>query len=96
MFFSEEKNQKTFIPGAAPTLPAMSRIVPWAPEAKVFWFFSSEKNILTLLHLRHALIKIDIQPKRLQFLHQNIEALRDARLEIVLLPHDGFVYLRTT
>jgi RNA polymerase sigma-70 factor (ECF subfamily) len=25
----------------------MSRIYPWAPEAKVFWFFSSEKNILT-------------------------------------------------
>jgi hypothetical protein len=24
--------------------PAMSRIHPRAPEAKVFWFFSSEKN----------------------------------------------------
>jgi len=24
----------------------MSRIYPRAPEAKVFWFFSSEKNIL--------------------------------------------------
>jgi len=29
-----------------PNSPAMSRIYPWAPEAKVFWFFSSEKNIL--------------------------------------------------
>jgi len=27
----------------------MSRIDPWAPEAKVFWFFSSEKNILAFL-----------------------------------------------
>jgi hypothetical protein len=40
MFFSEEKNQKTFISSA------LCRIYPWAPEAKVFWFFSSEKNIL--------------------------------------------------
>jgi len=29
----------------------MSRIFPWAPEAKVFWFFSSEKNILPLQNL---------------------------------------------
>jgi hypothetical protein len=27
------------------TYPAKSRIYPRAPEAKVFWFFSSEKNI---------------------------------------------------
>jgi two-component system chemotaxis response regulator CheB len=27
----------------------MSRIYPWAPEAKVFWFFSSEKNILAFM-----------------------------------------------
>jgi hypothetical protein len=46
MFFSEEKNQKTFIFWLLPNSPAMSRIYPWAPEAKVFWFFSSEKNIL--------------------------------------------------
>jgi hypothetical protein len=26
--------------------PAKSRIYPPAPEAKVFWFFSSEKNSL--------------------------------------------------
>jgi len=29
-----------------PSYPAMSRIYPRAPEAKVFWFFSSEKNTL--------------------------------------------------
>jgi hypothetical protein len=28
------------------TYPAKSRIYPRAPEAKVFWFFASEKNIL--------------------------------------------------
>jgi CubicO group peptidase (beta-lactamase class C family) len=46
MFFSEEKNQKTFIsPPASPSRP-------WpdtgeaAQKVKVFWFFSSEKNIL--------------------------------------------------
>jgi hypothetical protein len=62
MFFSEEKNQKTFISAPvpksgtwpdskkpAPTSPAKSRIHQLAPEAKVFWFFSSEKNILTSL-----------------------------------------------
>jgi len=31
---------------AAPTYPAMAGIHPWAPETKVFWFFSSEKNTL--------------------------------------------------
>jgi hypothetical protein len=30
----------------APSYPAKSRIYPWAPEAKVFCFFSSEKKIL--------------------------------------------------
>jgi hypothetical protein len=45
MFFSEEKNQKTFIFSARPNSPARSWIYPWAPEAKVFWFFSSEKNM---------------------------------------------------
>jgi hypothetical protein len=44
MFFSEEKNQKTFNSAVLSNSPAMSRIYPWAPEAKVFWFFSSEKN----------------------------------------------------
>jgi len=27
----------------------MACIHPWAPEAKVFWFFSSEKNTLYLI-----------------------------------------------
>jgi hypothetical protein len=47
MFFSEEKNQKTFMSAPA----AANR--PWpdngepAEKVKVFWFFSSEKNIFT-------------------------------------------------
>jgi CubicO group peptidase (beta-lactamase class C family) len=46
MFFSEEKNQKTF------NSPLAEACRPWpdngevAKKAKVFWFFSSEKNIL--------------------------------------------------
>jgi hypothetical protein len=45
VFFSEEKNQKTFAlcarqdPGHGPPQGAGGKI-------KVFWFFSSEKNIL--------------------------------------------------
>jgi hypothetical protein len=46
MFFSEEKNQKTFTSSAAPTIEAMAGIVLWAPEVKVFCFFSSEKKTL--------------------------------------------------
>jgi hypothetical protein len=48
MFFSEEKNQKTFtscsfpLAGHVPDLSASA-------ESKVFWFFSSEKNILILI-----------------------------------------------
>jgi hypothetical protein len=49
VFFSEEKNQKTFMSAPLPSYPAMAWTYPRAPEAKVFWFFSSEKNIL-----RHA------------------------------------------
>jgi hypothetical protein len=45
-FFSEEKKQKTFIPPQLPTIVDLARIYPRAPEIKVFWFFSSEKNIL--------------------------------------------------
>jgi hypothetical protein len=47
MFFSEEKNQKTFAPAPA------ERLMPWRigqelhQEIKVFWFFSSEKNVLS-------------------------------------------------
>jgi len=44
MFFSEEKNQKTSTSPWSPISPAMAGIYPRAPEIKVFWFFSSEKN----------------------------------------------------
>jgi hypothetical protein len=44
-FFFEKKKQKTFTSCAAPTLPARSRMMR-RQEVKVFWFFSSEKNIL--------------------------------------------------
>jgi len=44
MFFSEEKNQKTLNSLVLSHSPAISRIYPWAPEAKVFCFFSSEKK----------------------------------------------------
>jgi hypothetical protein len=45
MFFSEEKNQKTFMSALYPAL------WPWpdlsaGTRVKVFWFFSSEKNML--------------------------------------------------
>jgi hypothetical protein len=40
-----KKEAKNFYFSAAPTSPAMARIYPWAREVKVFWFFSSEKNI---------------------------------------------------
>jgi hypothetical protein len=48
MFFSEEKNQKTFM------LAPADGYRPWPVcirqrRAKVFWFFSSEKNILACL-----------------------------------------------
>jgi hypothetical protein len=36
MFFSEEKNQKTFVLSADPTIEAMAGILPRAPEIKVF------------------------------------------------------------
>jgi hypothetical protein len=48
MFFSEEKNQKTLTFGASESLPAMARMRGSSAELKVFWFFSSEKNILPL------------------------------------------------
>jgi ribosomal protein L24E len=46
VFFSEEKNQKTFIS------PRDPRSRPWpesetSAELKVFWFFFSKKNILS-------------------------------------------------
>jgi hypothetical protein len=39
MFFSEEKNQKTFTISPRPTYPAMAGKHPQALKAKVFWFF---------------------------------------------------------
>jgi hypothetical protein len=49
VFFSEEKKQKTFNSCACSTIRDLAGQVPYrptVPEAKVFWFFSSEKNIL--------------------------------------------------
>jgi hypothetical protein len=45
-FFSEEKKQKTFMSPHLPRWKAKAAIYPRAPELKVFWFFSSEKNIV--------------------------------------------------
>jgi hypothetical protein len=39
-----EKKQKTLMSPPSPTIEAMARMFPVAPEIKVFWFFSSEKN----------------------------------------------------
>jgi hypothetical protein len=47
-FFFEKKNQKTFMSCGCRTMPAGSRIAQPAQELKVFWFFSSEKNMLSL------------------------------------------------
>jgi hypothetical protein len=44
MFFSEEKNQKTFMSSAGPCLTGQFRDLDAGADAKVFWFFSSEKN----------------------------------------------------
>jgi hypothetical protein len=46
MFFSEEKNQKTFAISAASPLSGHGRQVSAGVGTKVFWFFSSEKNSL--------------------------------------------------
>jgi len=48
MFFSEEKNQKTFVPAPA-AISKLSANLNVAPELKVFCFFSSEKKT-SLLH----------------------------------------------
>jgi len=45
-FFFEKKKQKTFASCAGSTLPARSRMMR-RQKVKVFWFFSSEKNILS-------------------------------------------------
>jgi hypothetical protein len=44
------KEPKDFYFSEAPLIQAMAGIYPWAPEAKVFWFFFSEKNMLALTY----------------------------------------------
>jgi hypothetical protein len=44
MFFSEEKNQKTFFCWWLRHAARAGRSVAAGAIAKVFWFFSSEKN----------------------------------------------------
>jgi hypothetical protein len=46
-FFFEKKNQKTFVPGARGKIRAMAGELGVRRKIKVFWFFSSEKNILS-------------------------------------------------
>jgi hypothetical protein len=46
MFFSEEKNQKTFASGAARRDPGLGRLDGSGGDIKVFCFFSSEKKNL--------------------------------------------------
>jgi hypothetical protein len=46
-FFSEEKKQKTFISQPAPIFPANAKTPVQPQDIKVFWLFSSEKNILS-------------------------------------------------
>jgi hypothetical protein len=46
MFFSEEKNQKTLISSPAAKSWNRPEAMGQAQKRKVFWFFSSEKNIL--------------------------------------------------
>jgi hypothetical protein len=49
VFFSEEKNQKTFASGARGKIPAIASIVVAGGKIKVFCFFSSEKKTLPFL-----------------------------------------------
>jgi hypothetical protein len=46
MFLSEEKNRKTFVLSTGSPLSGHGLFVYAGAELKVFWFFSSEKNIL--------------------------------------------------
>jgi hypothetical protein len=46
MFFSEEKNQKTFALDAIPDVSANIPKLSAGVGTKVFWSFSSEKNVL--------------------------------------------------
>jgi hypothetical protein len=47
-FFSEEKNQKTFDCWRGGLLPGLADQLQQAKQSKVFWFFSSEKNMLSI------------------------------------------------
>jgi hypothetical protein len=44
MFFSDEKNQKTFMSSAAPTSPAMAWICSLAPNQKSFGSFLQKRT----------------------------------------------------
>jgi hypothetical protein len=46
MFFSEEKNQKTFMSRALPNFPAMAWIFPQAPKQKSFGSFLQKRTYL--------------------------------------------------
>jgi hypothetical protein len=56
--------QKLLTSAAASTLPATAWIYPPAQNVKVFWFFSSEKNILPF-HRRHEIAPIKISAQRI-------------------------------
>jgi hypothetical protein len=44
VFFSEEKNQKTFVPSPLPRLAAMAGILPPVPGIKVFLLLFLQKK----------------------------------------------------
>jgi hypothetical protein len=48
LLFLKKKKQKDFYFCAGFTIEAMAWILPQAQEIKVFWFFSSEKNIFKM------------------------------------------------
>jgi hypothetical protein len=49
MFFSEEKNQETFVSRADGTIRDLGGTPGSRGDVEVFWFFSSEKNAFLLL-----------------------------------------------
>jgi hypothetical protein len=50
MFFSEEKNQKTFNSPPLPLYPAMAGIYPLAQSQKSFGSFLQKRTVLPCLH----------------------------------------------
>jgi hypothetical protein len=62
LLFLKKKKQKDFYFSAAPKIEANARILPLAPEIKVFWFFSSEKNIFLTLEVFDAIRHADRRP----------------------------------